>query len=158
MARASEYDESRDHLVFDDAGESAAEGGSWRPEVALRRGADAAAGEWDGPAWDNAAAGERARRQAQPRDPLGVVRDIPISISVELGRATLAIRDLMDLSVGVIVTLDREAGEPVDLLVNGVLIARGEVFVADGDFAVRLTEIIAGSGGEAGEGVHARAA
>ncbi len=73
---------------------------------------------------------------------LGRVRDIPLEVTVELGRTRLLIRDILDLSPGAIIELDKVAGEPVDLFANGMLVARGEVIVIDDNFGVRVTEII----------------
>jgi flagellar motor switch protein FliN/FliY len=73
---------------------------------------------------------------------LSRVRDIPLEVTVELGRTRLLIRDIMDLSSGSIIELDKIAGEPVDLFANGMLVARGEVIVIDDNFGVRVTEII----------------
>lgn len=73
---------------------------------------------------------------------LGIVMDIPLEVSVELGRRRMSIRDILDLGSGSIVELDKIAGEPVDLLVNGRLVARGEVVVIEDNFGVRITEII----------------
>ena len=70
------------------------------------------------------------------------VRDIPLEVTVELGRTRLLIRDILDLGTGSIIELDKIAGEPVDLLANGLLVARGEVIVIDDNFGVRVTEII----------------
>jgi flagellar motor switch protein FliN/FliY len=70
------------------------------------------------------------------------VRDIPLEVSVELGRTKLLIKDILDLSTGAIIELDKIAGEPVDLFANGLLVARGEVIVIDDNFGVRITEII----------------
>ncbi len=70
------------------------------------------------------------------------VRDIPLDVSVELGRTRLLIRDILDLGTGSIIELDKLAGEPVDLFANGLLVARGEVIVIDDNFGVRVTEII----------------
>jgi len=70
------------------------------------------------------------------------VRDIPLEVTVELGRTRLLIRDILDLSPGSIIELDKLAGEPVDLFANGMLVARGEVIVIDDNFGVRVTEII----------------
>ena len=61
---------------------------------------------------------------------------------MELGRTRLLIRDILDLSPGSIIELDKLAGEPVDLFANGMLVARGEVIVIDDNFGVRVTEII----------------
>ena len=70
------------------------------------------------------------------------VRDIPLEVTVELGRTRLLIRDILDLGAGSIIELDKIAGEPVDLFANGLLVARGEVVVIDDNFGVRVTEII----------------
>jgi flagellar motor switch protein FliN/FliY len=70
------------------------------------------------------------------------VRDIPLEITVELGRTRLLIRDILDLGTGSIIELDKLAGEPVDLFANGLIVARGEVIVIDDNFGVRVTEII----------------
>ncbi len=73
---------------------------------------------------------------------MGRVRDIPLDVTVELGRTRLLIRDILDLGTGSIIELDKLAGEPVDLFANGLLVARGEVIVIDDNFGVRVTEII----------------
>ena len=97
-------------------------------------------------------------RFSEASDGLGRVRDIPLEVTVELGRTRLLIRDIMDLSAGSIVELDKIAGEPVDLFANGMLFARGEVVVIDDNFGVRVTEIITAQDRRASEKDHARAA
>ena len=77
---------------------------------------------------------------------LDIVMDIPLEVSVELGRKRMSIRDILDLGSGSIVELDKIAGEPVDLLVNGRLVARGEVVVIEDNFGVRITEIVGPAG------------
>lgn len=90
---------------------------------------------------------------------LNRVRDIPLEVTVELGRTRLLIRDIMDLSAGSIIELDKIAGEAVDLLANGMLVARGEVIVIDDNFGVRVTEIITARDRDVSEkDTHARAA
>lgn len=74
--------------------------------------------------------------------PLSVIGDIELDVTLELGRADLMIEDLLALREGSVVTLDRAAGEPIDLLANGKLIARGEVIVIDDKFCVRICEVI----------------
>jgi len=74
---------------------------------------------------------------------LQLLRDVVMGVSVELGRTRMTVRELLSLAPGAIVELDRAAGSPVDLLVNGTLMARGEVVVVDEEFAVRVTEIVA---------------
>jgi flagellar motor switch protein FliN len=68
--------------------------------------------------------------------------DVSLSISVELGRKQMQIKDILELGPGKIVELDKLAGEPIDLLVNGKLLARGEVVVVDENFGVRITDLI----------------
>ncbi|MAM56096.1 MAG: flagellar motor switch protein FliN [Salinicola sp.] len=77
----------------------------------------------------------------QPRD-LGVVMDIPVKLSVELGRTRITIKQLLELAQGSVVELDGLAGEPMDILINGYLIAQGEVVVVDDKYGIRITEII----------------
>ncbi len=76
--------------------------------------------------------------------------DVPVELAVEIGRTHMTIRETLALGPGSIVTLNRLAGEPVDLLVNGKPIARGEVVVVDEEFGLRVTEVVAseGAGGE----------
>jgi flagellar motor switch protein FliN/FliY len=71
-----------------------------------------------------------------------LILDIPLDVTVELGRVRMLIKDVLELASGSIVELDRVAGEPVDLLVNGRLIAKGEVVVIEDNFGIRITEII----------------
>jgi flagellar motor switch protein FliN/FliY len=72
--------------------------------------------------------------------------DVPVELAVEIGRTHMTIRETLALGPGSIVTLNRLAGEPVDLLVNGKPIARGEVVVIDEEFGLRVTEVVAGEG------------
>ncbi|MDY0050397.1 MAG: flagellar motor switch protein FliN, partial [Halothiobacillaceae bacterium] len=72
---------------------------------------------------------------------LDVILDIPVSISMEIGRTAINIRNLLQLNQGSIVELDRLAGEPLDVLVNGTLIAHGEVVVVNEKFGIRLTDV-----------------
>ena len=68
--------------------------------------------------------------------------DIPVTLSVEIGRSKVPIKQLVSLSQGSVIELDREVSEPLDLLVNGKLMARGEVVVVDGRFGLRLIDIV----------------
>ncbi len=77
----------------------------------------------------------------QPVGSLGLLNDVDMDVTVELGRTTMPIRELLALQPGMVVEIDRNAGSPIDVLVNGRLIARGEVVVIDEEFGVRLTEI-----------------
>mgnify|MGYP005809995261 CR=1 FL=1 len=73
---------------------------------------------------------------------LDTILDIPITLSVEIGRTRLTIRNLLQLNQGSVVELDRLAGEPLDVLVNGTLVAHGEVVVVNEKFGIRLTDVI----------------
>ncbi|MEJ5944070.1 flagellar motor switch protein FliN [Pseudokineococcus basanitobsidens] len=73
---------------------------------------------------------------------LHLLRDVEMTLSVEIGRARMTVRELLTLAPGRVVELDRAAGAPADLLVNGRLVARGEVVVVDEDFGLRITEIV----------------
>jgi flagellar motor switch protein FliN/FliY len=73
---------------------------------------------------------------------LDVVLDIPVTLSMEVGRSRVSIRNLLQLSQGSVVELDRATGEPLDVYVNGTLIAHGEVVVVNDKFGIRLTDVI----------------
>ena len=73
---------------------------------------------------------------------LDTILDIPVTISMEVGRSHISIRNLLQLNQGSVVELDRVAGEPLDVLVNGTLIAHGEVVVVNDKFGIRLTDVI----------------
>jgi len=76
---------------------------------------------------------------------LDVILDIPVSISMEVGNTEITIRNLLQLNQGSVIELDRLAGEPLDVLVNGTLIAHGEVVVVNEKFGIRLTDVISPS-------------
>ncbi|MDQ7979116.1 flagellar motor switch protein FliN [Paraburkholderia sp. SARCC-3016] len=76
------------------------------------------------------------------RNDIDMILDIPVQMTVELGRTKIAIRNLLQLAQGSVVELDGLAGEPMDVLVNGCLIAQGEVVVVNDKFGIRLTDII----------------
>lgn len=73
---------------------------------------------------------------------LDLLADVELQVAVELGRVRLRVRDLLQLAEGSVVELDRSAGAPVDVLVNGSLVARGEVVVVDDELGVRVTELL----------------
>lgn len=78
---------------------------------------------------------------AKGKNSMSMLNDIPLKVVVELGRTVLKIKDILELGVGSIIELDKLSGEPVDILINGENIARGEVVVIDEDFGVRVTDI-----------------
>ncbi len=79
---------------------------------------------------------------AEERRKLDAILDIPVTITMEVGRSQISIRNLLQLNQGSVVELDRVAGEPLDVLVNGTLIAHGEVVVVNDKFGIRLTDVI----------------
>ena len=98
-----------------------------------------------------APAAESAQFQELHEESLGVdsgevkldaILDVPVTISMEIGRTHINIRNLLQLNQGSVVELDRLAGEPMDVLVNGTLVAQGEVVVVNEKFGIRLTDII----------------
>jgi len=87
--------------------------------------------------------GASASKESNPE--LEVILDIPVSISMEVGRTSITIRNLLQLNQGSVIELDRLAGEPLDVLVNGTLIAHGEVVVVNEKFGIRMTDVISPS-------------
>ena len=85
--------------------------------------------------------GGGAEKSASPQG-FDVIMDIPVQLTVELGRTKISIRNLLQLAHGSVVELEGLAGEPMDVLVNGTLIAQGEVVVVNDKFGIRLTDII----------------
>ncbi len=79
---------------------------------------------------------------ADQKDNLKLLMGVPLEISVELGTAKRKVKDILEFTQGTIIELERQAGAPVDVVVNGNLIARGDVVVIDDNFAVRITEIV----------------
>ncbi|GAA0578967.1 flagellar motor switch protein FliN [Halomonas salifodinae] len=94
------------------------------------------------------AAGEQVFRPLEGSGPAGAPRDlemimdIPVKLTVELGRTRITIKQLLELAQGSVIELDGLAGEPMDILINGYLIAQGEVVVVDDKYGIRITEII----------------
>jgi len=82
---------------------------------------------------------------ASENSQLDLILDIPVTISVEIGRTKINIKNLLQLSQGAIVELDQLAGDPLDVMVNGTLVAHGEVVVVNEKFGVRLTDIVSKS-------------
>lgn len=89
------------------------------------------------PAGPNGAAAQAAKDLN-----LEVILDVPVTFSMEVGRTRIPIRNLLQLNQGSVVELDREAGEPLDVFVNGTLIAHGEVVVVNDKFGIRLTDVV----------------
>lgn len=75
-------------------------------------------------------------------DNIGIIMDVGLDVTVELGRTSKSIQEILDFAPGKIIELDKIAGEPIDVLVNGKYVAKGEVVVIEENFGVRITEII----------------
>ena len=89
---------------------------------------------------------DEAKPVAPSHNPdLDVILDIPVTISMEVGATSISIRNLLQLNQGSVIELDRLAGEPLDVLVNGTLIAHGEVVVVNEKFGIRMTDVISPS-------------
>ncbi len=93
------------------------------------------------------AAGTAAVGVPTQRASMNVLYDVEMTLTAELGRTRLPVRQVLELTPGAVLELDRAAGSPADVVVNGRLIARGEVVVIDEDFGIRITEIVSGSEG-----------
>ena len=86
--------------------------------------------------------GQETPISGEEKRKLDAILDIPVTISMEVGRSNISIRNLLQLNQGSVVELDRVAGEALDVLVNGTLIAHGEVVVVNDKFGIRLTDVI----------------
>jgi flagellar motor switch protein FliN len=84
----------------------------------------------------------RGENPPTPTESVSLIMDIPMEVTVELGRARKLVKDVLAMTNGSVVELDKQAGEPVDILVNGRLLARGEVVVIDENFGVRISEVV----------------
>ena len=84
----------------------------------------------------------KAPLSVEERKKLDSILDIPVTITMEVGHAKISIRNLLQLNQGSVIELERLAGEPLDVLVNGTLIAHGEVVVVNDKFGIRLTDVI----------------
>lgn len=126
------------------------------PEAPDTQAASAAAQPGDAPASDAASAAQGATKAqfedltpeaGTPADEveLDVILDVPVTLSLEVGRTKITIRDLLRLNQGSVVELDRPADEPMDVRVNGTLIARAEIVVVDEMFGIRLIDVVSPS-------------
>ncbi len=93
---------------------------------------------------DNFQPGELSEADGQSKSDvdINIILDVDVDLALEVGRANMSVRNLLQLNQGSIIELDRAADEPLDVLVNGTLVARGEVVVVNESFGVRLTEIV----------------
>ncbi|MGB5301285.1 MAG: flagellar motor switch protein FliN [Thiogranum sp.] len=129
----SEQTDKQEAGAVDDWADATAEQAVAEPMV--EQPAQAAAAEFD--SLEDTSVG-----QVDEDENLDVILDIPVTISMEIGRTNISIRNLLQLNQGSVVELDRLAGEPMDVLVNGTLVAHGEVVVVNEKFGIRLTDVI----------------
>ena len=125
-------DNQDDQLLYDDWGAAIAEQAKAEAEALQNQPASAAVFK----DFSN-----KGTKTETPND-IDFILDIPVQLTVELGRTKIAIKNLLQLAQGSVVELDGLAGEPMDVLVNGCLIAQGEVVVVNDKFGIRLTDII----------------
>ena len=116
----------------------------WGAAIAEQAAAEAAALASQQQPASSAVFQDFSNKGARPDTPndIDFILDIPVQLTVELGRTKIAIKNLLQLAQGSVVELDGRAGEPMDVLVNGCLIAQGEVVVVNDKFGIRLTDII----------------
>lgn len=93
----------------------------------------------------SSSAAQPARQTSMDNPDLDVILDIPVEIAMEVGKTSITIRNLLQLNQGSVIELDRLAGEPLDVLVNGTLIAQGEVVVVNDKLGIRMTDVISTS-------------
>lgn len=140
---AGQFDEMRPDDVLDQAqahlGQAMA-GSIQMPDPTAKFGAPAAF------AFEPFDGGQPAARPPRGKQPLEILQDVELDLRIELGRTELLIEEVVALKEGSVVTLDKLAGDPVDILVNGRLIARGEVLVLNDNFCVRVAEILTPDG------------
>ena len=92
------------------------------------------------PEFEDAPRASAGRGGARPS--IDIVMDVPVTLSLEVGRATMSVGELLELGQGAVVELDRAVGEPLDVMVNGALVAKGEIVLVNDKFGIRLTSII----------------
>jgi len=124
------------------APDAAEQGAPSRPKAAGARPAGAAGDDGVQKANFESLSQEPTRAKTQEDVNLDVVLDIPVTVSMEIGRTRIPIRNLLQLNQGSVVELDRLAGEPLDVFANGTLIAHGEVVVVNEKFGIRLTDVM----------------
>lgn len=126
---------------MDDVQNSAAAGDDWAAALAEQTaGGNGAVVDTAQPA--NIFQPLRAGQTAEGQQDLDLILDIPVALTVELGRTKIPIKHILQLAQGSVIELDALAGEPMDVLVNGCLIAQGEVVVVNEKFGIRLTDVV----------------
>ncbi len=139
MTEQAQTDVAADDSAGDDWASALAEQGQGDSGAAAKQPEQAQAVKM--PVLDSASPGCAEGSATSDRN-LDVILDIPVTVSMEIGRTRLPIRSLLQLNQGSVVELDQLAGEPMDVLVNGTLIAHGEVVVVNERFGIRLTDVV----------------
>ena len=103
-------------------------------------GSDAQAPDVQAPEYEELSSAAGANSQAHPS--LDIVLDVPVTVSLEVGKATMSVGELIRLGQGAVVELDRAVGEPLDVMVNGALVAHGEIVLVNEKFGIRLTSVV----------------
>ncbi|SRR5690554_5025728 len=134
---AAEWEAAMEEAGSGDSNDRADE---WADAMAEAEGAGAADDVRTAPMEDFGSHSDDSPSRKEPD--LDVILDIPVTISMEVGNTQIAIRNLLQLNQGSVIELDRLAGEPLDVLVNGTLIAHGEVVMVNEKFGIRLTDVI----------------
>lgn len=130
---------------MDESGDAPISDDDWGAAIAEQEKAEAAAAEKAAAAPATAAIFKEFSGKSsstETHNDIDFILDIPVQLTVELGRTKIAIKNLLQLAQGSVVELDGLAGEPMDVLVNGCLIAQGEVVVVNDKFGIRLTDIV----------------
>jgi len=138
-------DEATSPLGGEEMGDIGAALASAAEQPAMQAGASASSGASGASAGGSGAGSGASKAKNEEQAPvhsLDFILDIPLKVTVELGRSRMAIRDILQLAQGSVVELSKFAGEPLEVLVNEKLVARGEVVVVNEKFGVRLTDII----------------
>ena len=105
-----------------------------------------AAPDVQSPEYEDLSGAAAAGVQAHPS--LDIVLDVPVTVSLEVGKATMSVGELIRLGQGAVVELDRAVGEPLDVMVNGALVAHGEIVLVNEKFGIRLTSVVSPEGAE----------
>lgn len=110
------------------------------PQSAVEDGGDSPAAQVQAPQYEDLSAAPAAGAGAHPS--LDIVLDVPVTVSLEVGKATMSVGELIRLGQGAVVELDRAVGEPLDVMVNGALVAHGEIVLVNEKFGIRLTSVV----------------
>jgi len=115
-------------------------------DAATEQAAEGAEPEVQSPEYEDLSGTAGAGIQSHPS--LDIVLDVPVTVSLEVGKATMSVGELIRLGQGAVVELDRAVGEPLDVMVNGALVAHGEIVLVNEKFGIRLTSVVAPEGAE----------